>query len=158
MDKYLPKNIFYHQRDSFLPNVPGWQNWRSTHNYIDWKWVKNMLETVCELINEQRHSKYQENIASFRSSHRCNFHFVTPGHHICEKPWPIGEIWWPIIFSSLDMLYKHNKSKTIEYFFKLRILIFQCPGVTHITDFTRMPHLWMMIKCTIWSDITIPPL
>ena len=38
------------------------------------------------------------------------------------------------------MLYKHNKSKKIEYFFKLRILIFQCPGVTHITDFTRMPH------------------
>ena len=33
-----------------------------------------------------------------------------------------------------------KKQKNLFLFFKLRILIFQCPGTTHITNFTRMPH------------------
>ena len=32
-----------------------------------------------------------------------------------------------------------KKQKKLFFFFKLRILIFQCPGTTHITNFTRMP-------------------
>ena len=34
-----------------------------------------------------------------------------------------------------------KKQKNLFFFFKLRILIFQCPGTTHITNFTRMPLL-----------------
>ena len=34
-----------------------------------------------------------------------------------------------------------KKQKNLFFFFKLRILIFQCPGTTHITNFTRMPHM-----------------
>ena len=33
-----------------------------------------------------------------------------------------------------------KKQKKLFFFFKLRILIFQCPGTTHITNFTRMPQ------------------
>ena len=33
-----------------------------------------------------------------------------------------------------------KKQKKLIFLFKLRILIFQCPGTTHITNFTRMPH------------------
>ena len=34
-----------------------------------------------------------------------------------------------------------KKQKKLIFLFKLRILIFQCPGTTHITNFTRMPQL-----------------
>ena len=34
-----------------------------------------------------------------------------------------------------------KKQKNLFLFFKLRILIFQCPGTTHITNFTRMPRM-----------------
>ena len=39
-----------------------------------------------------------------------------------------------------------KKQKNLFLFFKLRILIFQCPGTTHITNFTRMPHK----KLKVW--------
>ena len=32
-----------------------------------------------------------------------------------------------------------KKQKKLIFLFKLRILIFQCPGTTRITNFTRMP-------------------
>ena len=35
-----------------------------------------------------------------------------------------------------------KKQINLFLFFKLRIFIFQCPGTTHITNFTRMPHIW----------------
>ena len=35
----------------------------------------------------------------------------------------------------------YKNAPSLFFFFKLRILIFQCPGTTHITNFTRMPHL-----------------
>ena len=34
-----------------------------------------------------------------------------------------------------------KKQINLFLFFKLRIFIFQCPGTTHITNFTRMPLL-----------------
>ena len=38
-----------------------------------------------------------------------------------------------------------KKQKNLFLFFKLRIFIFQCPGTTHITNFTKMPH--MLVRC-----------
>ena len=51
----------------------------------------------------------------------------------------MGQTRWPTIFSSLDMIWSHKKQTKLKYFFKLRILVFQCPGRTHVTNFTRMP-------------------
>ena len=36
-----------------------------------------------------------------------------------------------------------KKQKKLIFLFKLRILIFQCPGTTHITNCTRMPPMMM---------------
>ena len=51
-----------------------------------------------------------------------------------------------------------KKQKNIFFLSKLRILIFQCPGTTHITNFTRMPQwhrTWQSTHCAmeygVWS-------
>ena len=79
--------------------------------FFFFKRVKNALETICGLINEQRKSKRKKKLGSWMSSHWCNFYFVVPGHQICQKPRLICQIRWPIIFSSLDGIYKQQKAK-----------------------------------------------
>ena len=79
------------------------------------KRVKNALETICGLINEQRKSKRKKKLGSWMSSHWCNFYFVVPGHQICQKPRLICQIRWPIIFSSLDGIYKQQKAKKLFF-------------------------------------------
>ena len=53
-----------------------------------------------------------------------------------------GAIRLPIIFVGLNIMLKCKKQTNITFFVKLSILNYRCPGVTYITNFTRMPHLW----------------
>ena len=79
---------------------------------------------------------------SFRPLRWSNFQFVIPGHQIFKNSHhknPIGHIRWPIIFFSLCMICTAEKLSICLYFSILRILSFQCPGMTHITNLTRMP-------------------
>ena len=44
-----------------------------------------------------------------------------------------------------------KKQKKLFLFFKLRILIFQCPGTTRITNFTRMHQLYIGEALKKWD-------
>ena len=46
-----------------------------------------------------------------------------------------------------------KKQKNLFLFFKLRISIFQCPGTTHITNFTIMPQLCNIYFLSWWRNI-----
>ena len=77
------------------------------------------------------------------SQQHCNFFLSSRDIRFLKKitrKRPMGQTRWPSIFSSLDVIGSHKKQTKLKYFFKLRILVFQCPGRTHITNFTRMPH------------------
>ena len=52
-----------------------------------------------------------------------------------------GAIRLPIIFFGLNIMLKCKKQTNITFFVKLSILNYRCPGVTYITNFTRMPLL-----------------
>ena len=76
------------------------------------------------------------------SHQHCNFFLSSRDIRFLKKitrKRPMGQTRWPSIFSSLDVIGSHKKQTKLKYFFKLRILVFQCPGRTHITNFTRMP-------------------
>ena len=78
------------------------------------------------------------------SQQRCNFFLSSRDIRFLKKitrKRPMGQTRWPSIFSSLDVIWSHKKPTKLKYFLKLRILVFQCPGRTHITNFTRMPHI-----------------
>ena len=103
-------DIFTHkyispQKKLIFAKCPGEQKWSRVSKWPSiiffFKRVKNALETICGLINEQRKSKRKKKLGSWMSSHWCNFYFVVPGHQICQKPRLICQIRWPIIVSSL---------------------------------------------------------
>ena len=80
---------------------------------------------------------------SFRPLRWSNIQFVIPGHQIfknSDHKNPIGQIRWPIIFFSSCMICTAEKLSICLYFSILGILSFQCPGMTHITNLTRMPQ------------------
>ena len=57
-----------------------------------------------------------------------------------------GAIRLPIIFFGLNTMLKCKKQTNITFFVKLSILNYRCPGVTYITNFTRMPLEKMSAK------------
>ena len=78
------------------------------------------------------------------SHQHCNFFLSSRDIRFLKKitrKRPMGQTRWPSIFSSLDVIGSHKSKPNLNILFKLRILVFQCPGRTHITNFTRMPHL-----------------
>ena len=74
----------------------------------------------------------------------CLFFVVVPGHDILNdftKKRSKGQIRWAIILFSLGVMLTPKNQPIFILSFKLMILFFQCPGTTHITNFTRMPHV-----------------
>ena len=143
------KYIFDHERSSFLSNVPGEQKWGSPSMWqlIDFrllaeKNVKIHWKQFVTLLIEQIQSKHNKNMITACLNNDIIFFLLSRDIRFFKKGHqkrPMGQTRWPSIFSSLGVIWSHKKQTKLEYFVILRILIFQCPGTTHITNFTRMP-------------------
>ena len=143
------KYIFDHERSSCLSNVPGEQKWGSPSmwQFIDFRllaekmWKIHWKQFVTLLI-EQIQSKHNKNMITACHNNDIIFFLLSRDIRFFKKGHqkrPMGQTRWPSIFSSLGVIWSHKKQTKLEYFVILRILIFQCPGTTHITNFTRMP-------------------
>ena len=91
---------------------------------------------------------------SFRPLRWSNFQFIIPGHQIfknSDHKNVIGQIRWPIIFFSSYMIWRAEKLSICWYFSILRILSFHCPGMTHITNLTRMPQGTVPCESGYWK-------
>ena len=55
------------------------------------------------------------------------------------------------MFLSHSIVFKGKNRAKVMYFIKLAILIFGCPGNTHVTNFTRMPHMHYRCMRTVLS-------
>ena len=95
------------------------------------------------LLIEQIQSKHNKNMITACHNNDIIFFLLSRDIRFFKKGHqkrPMGQTRWPSIFSSLGVIWSHKKQTKLEYFVILRILIFQCPGTTHITNFTRMPQ------------------
>ena len=50
------------------------------------------------------------------------------------------------MFLSHNIVFKGKNQAKVMYFMKLAILIFGCPGDMHITNFTRMPLVLVVLE------------
>ena len=108
-----------------------------------WKNVKIHWKQFVTLLIEQIQSKHNKNMITACHNNDIIFFLLSRDIRFFKKGHqkrPMGQTRWPSIFSSLGVIWSHKKQTKLEYFVILRILIFQCPGTTHITNFTRMPH------------------
>ena len=109
-----------------------------------WKNVKIHWKQFVTLLIEQIQSKHNKNMITACHNNDIIFFLLSRDIRFFKKGHqkrPMGQTRWPSIFSSLGVIWSHKKQTKLEYFVILRILIFQCPGTTHITNFTRMPLL-----------------
>ena len=107
-----------------------------------WKNVKIHWKQFVTLLIEQIQSKHNKNMITACHNNDIIFFLLSRDIRFFKKGHqkrPMGQTRWPSIFSSLGVIWSHKKQTKLEYFVILRILVFQCPGITHITNFTRMP-------------------
>ena len=109
-----------------------------------WKNVKIHWKQFVTLLIEQIQSKHNKNMITACHNNDIIFFLLSRDIRFFKKGHqkrPMGQTRWPSIFSSLGVIWSHKKQTKLEYFVILRILVFQCPGITHITNFTRIPHM-----------------
>ena len=109
---------------------------------LPWFMIFSPKRTCTKMFNKRR-----LNFDLLWSSWKIGFSLKR--HHLLK----IGAIRFPVTFFNSNILPWDEKKAKLKEFIELALLEFGCPGMTHITNFTRIPlH---MVSSNICHNINI---